>query len=197
MICPDCGYEYREGIERCPDCGARLVEHVPPPAAEPQAPEPPEFVEVYQAANRDHAESIRVELEKARIPCCVFLDRPRGVLADALLPRIMVPRDIAEARGEEIRQRIAGVHRRAQPTPEVPVSEQPKLVQVHRASSQINGDLIRLRLEQRGIPCFLFASDLFAVFVTYVRPWIMVPEDVAKQRADEIRECIASVEGGA
>lgn len=28
-FCPSCGYEYKWGVGTCPDCGARLVEHLP------------------------------------------------------------------------------------------------------------------------------------------------------------------------
>ena len=27
-FCPSCGYEYEEGIEKCPDCDEKLVEHL-------------------------------------------------------------------------------------------------------------------------------------------------------------------------
>ena len=30
MFCPNCRYEYRPGIESCPDCGAELVAKLPP-----------------------------------------------------------------------------------------------------------------------------------------------------------------------
>jgi hypothetical protein len=28
-FCPSCGYEYEWGIATCPDCGAKLVDHLP------------------------------------------------------------------------------------------------------------------------------------------------------------------------
>ncbi len=28
-FCPSCGYEYKWGITKCPDCGENLVEHLP------------------------------------------------------------------------------------------------------------------------------------------------------------------------
>jgi hypothetical protein len=113
-----------------------------------------------------------------------------------LLPRIMVPRDVAEARREEIEGIIAGVAAE-HPAPRPPAAEQRKLVEVYQASSSINGDLIRVRLEEEGIPCFVFADDFLGIWLHVEHPRIMVPEDVARDRADEIRELIASVEGEA
>ena len=40
MFCPNCRAEYRAGFTRCADCGAELVELIPPES--PQTPEPPE-----------------------------------------------------------------------------------------------------------------------------------------------------------
>lgn len=37
MICPECGAEYRPGIETCADCGVPLTAE---PPAEPEHPEP-------------------------------------------------------------------------------------------------------------------------------------------------------------
>jgi hypothetical protein len=38
-FCPQCKYEYKPGVETCPDCGARLVEHLqPPPEPRPEVP---------------------------------------------------------------------------------------------------------------------------------------------------------------
>jgi hypothetical protein len=193
MFCPKCRYEYREGIEVCPDCGERLTER-PPRSPGPLADEPAKLVEVCQAANPDHAESIRAALDRAGIPCVIFPYHPNGDLADVPLPRIMVPEDVAEERREEIERRIARIAP-GQPMP--PAPEQPRLVEVHQASSSVNADLIRVRLEQEGIPCFLFADGFLGFWLHPERPRIMVPEDVAKERADVIRDCIASVEGKA
>ncbi len=29
-VCPNCKYEYVKGIDKCPDCGAELVDELPP-----------------------------------------------------------------------------------------------------------------------------------------------------------------------
>jgi hypothetical protein len=31
MFCPNCKYDYKPGIEKCPDCGADLVEKLEEP----------------------------------------------------------------------------------------------------------------------------------------------------------------------
>lgn len=56
MICPECGYEYRDGFFRCSDCDAALVE--PSASPEPEAdhdsrePEPDvKLVKVYESSN--------------------------------------------------------------------------------------------------------------------------------------------------
>jgi hypothetical protein len=54
-----------------------------------------------------------------------------------------------------------------------------------------------VRLEQEGIPCFVFADDFLGIWLRSEHPLIMVPEDIARERADVIRDCIASVEGEA
>ena len=43
--CPDCGTEYREGFDRCSECGVSLV-NAPPAALQPPAEPGPAWVEV-------------------------------------------------------------------------------------------------------------------------------------------------------
>ncbi len=47
MYCPDCGYEYREGFSRCPDCDVELVSELP----DEDTAEHLEFEEVLSASS--------------------------------------------------------------------------------------------------------------------------------------------------
>lgn len=53
MFCPKCGYEYRAGITRCPDCDVELVERppVPPENADVEYVEYVELLETYNPAD--------------------------------------------------------------------------------------------------------------------------------------------------
>jgi hypothetical protein len=74
--------------------------------------------------------------------------------------------------------------------------EPPPFVEVHQASSRVNADLIGVRLQEAGIPCVALGDDTAGLLGQAMVPRIMVPADVAGERADEIREIIVSVEGG-
>lgn len=68
--CPECGFEYRSRVKRCPDCGADLVEAPPPerpawPAAET------EVTLLCRLADPSHAEIVRAALEEAGITALV------------------------------------------------------------------------------------------------------------------------------
>lgn len=59
--CPDCKYEYNEGVESCPDCEKELVSELPPEEIE-------EMVPVYVAEDATEALILRGILEEAGIP---------------------------------------------------------------------------------------------------------------------------------
>lgn len=77
--CPKCGYEYREGFELCPDCGAATVEALPPgfrpeeELARPNlrsinpTPEPP-IARLYVAENQLRADELAALLFSSGIP---------------------------------------------------------------------------------------------------------------------------------
>lgn len=74
-------------------------------------------------------------------------------------------------------------------------ADRPRYVEVHQASNRVNADLIKIRLEEAGIPCVTLGDGTAGLLGQAMVPRIMVPADAAEQRADEIREIIASVEG--
>jgi len=62
--CPNCRYEYEEGVETCPDCGADLVKRLPP---RPRTIDE-DLVSVYVAESDLEARMVRNVLEEAGIP---------------------------------------------------------------------------------------------------------------------------------
>jgi len=69
MFCPNCEYEYKPGIKRCPDCGAELVEKLQEP--EPTAKEESKFVFLCTAQDLVYASLLKETLETNDIPCLV------------------------------------------------------------------------------------------------------------------------------
>ena len=61
--CPVCKYEYRPDVDRCPDCGARLVDQLP------EDPEPPdvEFAQVASYRTDLEAQEARLRLKASGI----------------------------------------------------------------------------------------------------------------------------------
>ncbi len=55
MFCPECLYEYKEGIEKCPDCEARLVDKLSEDKGQPHL----ETAELINVKNEAEAEYIR------------------------------------------------------------------------------------------------------------------------------------------
>ena len=49
MFCPNCRYEYKPGVTRCPDCNELLVAELPP--EEKLVPEYIELVTVFESSN--------------------------------------------------------------------------------------------------------------------------------------------------
>ncbi len=69
MFCPNCKYEYKPGIEECPDCGAALVEKLQEP--QPTTNRESKFVFLCTAQDLVSASLIKETLERNQIPCLV------------------------------------------------------------------------------------------------------------------------------
>jgi rRNA maturation protein Nop10 len=66
-FCPNCRFEYVAGVERCPDCGAALVDSLPP---EP-TPSPPQHyreAQLCEVIGKIHARLLQEKLESQGIP---------------------------------------------------------------------------------------------------------------------------------
>ncbi len=65
MFCPNCTYEYKEGIKVCPDCGIDLVDNLPPEdeGADPNL----ETAELTDVDNDMEADAIRAMLDEEGI----------------------------------------------------------------------------------------------------------------------------------
>jgi uncharacterized Zn finger protein (UPF0148 family) len=61
--CPNCRFEYKEGIKKCPDCGTRLVDQLP----EEKPPEGPNFVPLRNLPSRMYAQMLQEALKNEGI----------------------------------------------------------------------------------------------------------------------------------
>lgn len=68
--CPECGYEYIEGIEICPDCQKALSPTLVPDEKRPEL----ELVELQSLPGFAYAEMVKEALEKAGIRCLIQSD---------------------------------------------------------------------------------------------------------------------------
>ncbi len=72
-FCPNCRYEYKAQVKKCPDCGSPLTDHLEPEGG--KEPKPGlRFVPLPALPGRIYAEMIREVLEKRGIPCYLRSD---------------------------------------------------------------------------------------------------------------------------
>ena len=97
--CPQCGTEYRDGFERCSDCGAALVAEAPAP--EPTVEPGPEWVAVAGYATDDEARIAQGLLAGKGIPATVVNRQvvlypfPQADTAEVLV--LVAPEDVERA----------------------------------------------------------------------------------------------------
>ena len=75
--CPNCLFEYREGIAVCPDCGTALKPGPPPVSGSADLPRPEtEPVVLCRISDSTEADIIRAALAEAGIPCALRAHGP-------------------------------------------------------------------------------------------------------------------------
>jgi uncharacterized Zn finger protein (UPF0148 family) len=88
-ICPNCRYEYKEGIRVCPDCGMQLVDVL----------NEVEWVVVYTSDKEYEVQMMKDELESADITATVLSQKDSNfpVTGDLAIVKLMVPKEEASA----------------------------------------------------------------------------------------------------
>lgn len=93
--CPNCKYEYVKGIDKCPDCGAELVDELPPEIILNEA----DWVVVYTTSFDYEAEMLKGNLESAGISATILSQKDSSFPApgDLSIIKLLVKKEDAES----------------------------------------------------------------------------------------------------
>jgi len=102
MFCPECGYEYRDGFTRCPDCNMELV-HDPPAeeqhekgSVQPGRLDYAGFIEVMETPDYAFISFVRSLLEAEGLDTYLLGEHVSSVYPMSLGMKLMVRKDHAE-----------------------------------------------------------------------------------------------------
>ncbi len=107
--CPECNYEYVEGVEQCADCLVDLVDQLPEDE-EPKANF--KWLPLHPLPGPVYAEMVKEVLEKNDIPCIIKKDflssayGSQGTVSAGLETLIFVPEDRAKESEEILYQML-------------------------------------------------------------------------------------------
>jgi len=96
MICPNCEYQYVEGIEVCPDCGIELVSEND---FEGKLVHYDDWVVVYNTNEEYEADMFKANLEGADIEASVMMKKDRSfpAVGDLAVIKVLVRKKDADA----------------------------------------------------------------------------------------------------
>jgi len=96
-ICPECGYEYKDSVSKCPDCNVQLITKKQKEEKEKRFKD---WEVAYTADTMYEAEMIKSNLLSAEVECVILSQKDRSfqVSGDLGIIKIMVPKDkVSEA----------------------------------------------------------------------------------------------------
>lgn len=95
-VCPNCKYEYVQGIKFCPDCQAALVE---PSEIEEHILSEEQWVVVYTSSEEYEVEMLRDNLESAGIAAAMLSQKDRSFPApgDLSIVKLLIKKEDLEA----------------------------------------------------------------------------------------------------
>lgn len=108
MICPNCEYEYVDGINVCPDCGTQLI---PKEDFEGNLVHPSDWIVVYTCAEPYEAEMLKTNLESAEIETLILSQKDRNypTVGNFSIVKLLVKKSDQE----EAREIINDINRRS------------------------------------------------------------------------------------